>query len=45
MVADMAGGGGLERLAQVQRDLVAEEIEIDPGGGAAALPVQPSTPP
>jgi hypothetical protein len=37
VLADMAGGGGLERLAQVQGDLVAEEVEIDPGGGAAAL--------
>jgi hypothetical protein len=44
VLADMAGGGGLERLAQVQGDLVAEEVEIDPGGGAAAL-CAASTPP
>jgi hypothetical protein len=42
VLADMAGGGGLERLAQVQGDLVAEEVEIDPGGGAAALLCSPA---
>ena len=28
----------LERLAEVQRDLVAKEVEIHPGRGAAAFP-------
>ena len=36
-VADAAGARGGEGLAQVQRDLVAEEVEVDPGVGAAAF--------
>ena len=35
--ADLAGVGAGERRAEVHRQLVAEEVEIDPGGGAAAL--------
>jgi hypothetical protein len=37
MLAHTAGPGGFERLAQVQGNLVAEEIEVDPGVGAAAF--------
>jgi len=37
VLAHMAGGGAGERRAQVQGDLVAEEVEIDPGVGAAAF--------
>ena len=36
-VADAAGARGGEGLAEVQRDLVAEEVEVDPGVGAAAF--------
>ena len=37
VVADLAGVGGREGCAQVQRNLVAEEVEVDPGRGAAPL--------
>ena len=36
-VADAAGAGGGEGLAQVQGNLMAEEVEVDPGVGAAAV--------
>ena len=36
-VADMAGAGGGKGLAPVQRQLVAEKIEIHPGRGGAAF--------
>ena len=38
VLAHAACGGRLERLAQVQRDLVVEEIKVHPGVGRAALP-------
>ena len=37
MIAHASGVGGGERFAQMQRDLVPEEVEIDPGRRAAAL--------
>ncbi|MOA35712.1 hypothetical protein D3C78_1571820 [compost metagenome] len=37
MVAHAAGIRHGKRLAQVQRDLVAEEVEVHPGLGAAAF--------
>src|SRR6218665_3296306 len=38
VLADLAGTGTGAGLAQVQRDLVAEKVEVDPGGGASAFP-------
>ena len=37
VVADLAGVGHGKGLAQVQGDLVTEEVEVDPGVGAAAF--------
>src|SRR6218665_3039474 len=38
LLAGLAGTGTGAGLAQVQRDLVAEKVEVDPGGGASAFP-------
>jgi hypothetical protein len=37
VIADLACARHIKRLAEMQRDLVAEEVEIDPGVGGTAF--------
>jgi hypothetical protein len=43
-IAHLAGELGREGLAQMQRQLVAKKIEVDPGVGAAALDATENAP-